>query len=71
MVLNIAIKIIQNKYFINKKDIRNEQNDLHTLFLDFLEFEMKKSINRKRIKNQIIYYHKLHNIVKNHQKEKQ
>ena len=46
MVLNIAIKIIQNKYFINKKDIRNEQNDLHTLFLDFLEFEMKKSINR-------------------------
>ena len=46
MVLNIAIKIIQNKYFINKKDIRNEQNDLHTLFLAFLEFEMKKSINR-------------------------
>ena len=61
------------KDFITKYDIRNflqfihkrektEQNDLHTLFMDFLEFEKeKKAETDKEFKNQALYYHKLRN----------
>ena len=76
MFLTIDINNYSNeknriKDFINKNDIRNflqfihkrektEQNDLHTLFMDFLEFEKeKKAETDKEFKNQVIYYHKL------------
>jgi len=59
------------KDYITKYDIRNflqfihkrektEQNDLHTLFIDFLEFEKEKKAEiDKEFKNQAIYLHKL------------
>ena len=78
MFLTIDISNYSNeknriKDFINKNDIRNflqfihkrektEQKDLHTLFMDFLEFEKeKKAETDKEFKNQAIYYHKLRN----------
>ena len=78
MFLTIDINNYSNeknriKDFINKNDIRNflqfihkrektEQNDLHTLFMDFLEFEKeKKAETDKEFKNQALYYHKLRN----------
>ena len=76
MFLTNDIKTFTNeknriKDFITRNDIRNflqfihkrektEQNDLHTLFIDFLEFEKEKKAEiDKEFKNQAIYLHKL------------
>jgi hypothetical protein len=76
MFLTIDISNYSNeknriKDYITKYDIRNflqfihkrektEQNDLHTLFIDFLEFEKEKKAEiDKEFKNQAIYLHKL------------
>ena len=48
-------------HFIHKRE-KSEQNDLHKLFIDYLEFEhQKKAELDKEFKNQTLYLHKLRN----------
>ena len=47
--------------FIHKRE-KAEQNDLHNLFIDYLDFEhQKKAETDKDFKNQVLYLHKLRN----------